>query len=187
LKWRWRTDAQEVTGVRNGILLAGSLLILTIVSVAIILADSIGQTKENSNKEGQGNLDKNLDDQDQGEVFTEIFYSPACDCCKDYIAYLKDRDLAVKEKETYLVDDVRADMGVPQSMASCHTIKIGGYFVEGHVPLVAIDKLIEERPDVDGIALPDMPEGSPGMDENKTEPFIIYSISNGEIDEFTRI
>jgi len=72
-------------------------------------------------------------------------------------------------------------------MQSCHTTEIGDYFVEGHVPIEAIDKLLAEKPDIDGITLPDMPAGSPGMPGVKREEFVIYSLKDGESSEFMRI
>jgi hypothetical protein len=82
---------------------------------------------------------------------------------------------------------IKDSFGIPQDMQSCHTVKIDGYFVEGHVPMEAIRKLLEERPPIDGIALPGMLQGSPGMSGAKTEPFVIYSITAGEVAEFMTI
>lgn len=72
-------------------------------------------------------------------------------------------------------------------MQSCHTTVIGGYYIEGHVPVEAIKRLLEEKPQIDGIALPGMPAGSPGMSGSKEGPFVIYSISGGQTSEFMRI
>ena len=68
--------------------------------------------------------------------------------------------------------------GVPEKLAGCHTMLIGGYVVEGHVPVGAINKLLTERPSIKGISLPGMPDGSPGMTGEKTEPLTIYEISD---------
>jgi hypothetical protein len=70
---------------------------------------------------------------------------------------------------------------------SCHTSIVEGYFVEGHVPLEAVGKLLNIRPAVDGIALPGMPAASPGMGGVKTEPFTIYSSVNGVASVFMRL
>ena len=64
-------------------------------------------------------------------------------------------------------------------MQSCHTTVIGKYFVEGHMPFEAINKLLSENPDISGIALPGMPSGSPGMPGPQAEPFMVYSIKDG--------
>ncbi len=57
----------------------------------------------------------------------------------------------------------RNDLGIPTEAASCHTAFVGGYAVEGHVPAEAIARLVAERPDAVGIAVPGMPSDSPGM------------------------
>lgn len=69
-------------------------------------------------------------------------------------------------------------------MQSCHTTLVSEYFVEGHVPVEAIWKLLEEQPPIDGIALPGMPSGSPGMGGDKEKPLVIYSILDGKAEEF---
>ena len=73
------------------------------------------------------------------------------------------------------------------NMADNRTVIIGDYFVEGHMPFEAIEKLLSEKPDVDGIALPDMPSGTPGMPGEKREEWIIYSLKDNQIFEFMRI
>ena len=79
-----------------------------------------------------------------------------------------------------------AQYGIPNDMASCHTVIIedAGYFVEGHVPIAAIDKLLEEKPEIDGIALPGMPAGSPGMSGELEAPLKIYAVTNGKAEVF---
>jgi len=83
--------------------------------------------------------------------------------------------------------DIKDDLGIPQDMRSCHTSMVEDYFLEGHVPVEAIRKLLEEQPAIDGIALPGMPSGSPGMSGEKTEPFTIYAIVDGKVSEFARL
>ncbi len=84
-------------------------------------------------------------------------------------------------------DEVKDDYGIPEDMRSCHTSIMGDYYVEGHVPVEAIWKLLQEQPEIDGIALPGMPDGSPGMSGKKEQPFIIYSIADGEVEEFVKL
>lgn len=116
-----------------------------------------------------------------------VYKSASCGCCGNYIPYLKAKGFDV---ETIVVKDVytiKAEYGVPDGMESCHTTIIEGYFIEGHVPLEAIDKLLTERPDIDGISLPNMPSGSPGMPGTKARDFLIFSITDGETSEFMRV
>ena len=84
-------------------------------------------------------------------------------------------------------ESIKIQHNIPKEMWSCHTTMIENYFVEGHVPMEAIEKLIEEQPDIDGIALPNMPSGSPGMPGKKNSVWIIYSVRDGNISEFMRI
>ena len=72
-------------------------------------------------------------------------------------------------------------------MQSCHTTILGKYFIEGHVPLEAINKLLKEQPDIDGIALPGMPIGTPGMPGEKEEPYVIYQLIDGKPSVFMTI
>ena len=86
------------------------------------------------------------------------------------------------------MSSVKANYEIPSQLESCHTAVIGDYFVEGHVPLEAVEKLLMEKPDVAGIAMPGMPSGSPGMPGTKRGDFIVYSVNNdGSYEEFMRI
>ena len=69
--------------------------------------------------------------------------------------------------------------GISPALEGCHTTVVGGYAVEGHVPLKVIERLLAEKPPIRGIALPGMPDGSPGMSGRKTEPFVIFEIGEG--------
>ncbi len=79
---------------------------------------------------------------------------------------------------------IRQKYQIPQDMISCHTAVIGDYFVEGHVPVKAIEEMLEEKPAINGIALPGMPPGSPGMSGEKTETFKIYALLDGAKSDF---
>jgi hypothetical protein len=116
-----------------------------------------------------------------------IYKSPTCGCCTGYSAYLEKQGFDVEVVNQENISSVKDDHNVPYSMQSCHTAIIGDYFVEGHVPIEAIDKLLSEKPDIDGIALPNMPAGSPGMPGAKSEEFVIYSLNDGDDQEFVRI
>ena len=82
------------------------------------------------------------------------------------------------------MSSIRKARQIPENMSSCHTAIIEDYFVEGHVPIVAIKKLLKEKLNIDGIALPGMPAGSPGMPGEKAEAFKIYALSDGVVSEF---
>ena len=107
-----------------------------------------------------------------------MYKNPQCGCCEEYAKYLRRNGFKVTVKETHNMSLISRQNGVPEKLAGCHTMLVGGYVVEGHVPVGAIDKLLKERPDIKGISLPGMPNGSPGMTGVKAEPFTIYEISN---------
>lgn len=69
---------------------------------------------------------------------------------------------------------------MPPEFEGCHTILLGGYVIEGHIPITPIRRLLRERPAIKGISLPGMPLGAPGMYGNKEGPFVIYEITEGE-------
>ena len=121
-------------------------------------------------------------------VAVTIFKSITCGCCDLYASYMGKKGFNVEVKQTDDLTPIKNRYNVPSPMESCHTTVIGEYFVEGHVPVEAIEKLLAEKPDVAGIGMPGMPSGSPGMPGAKQGQFIIYSINkDGTINEFMRI
>ena len=79
------------------------------------------------------------------------------------------------------LEPIKKKHSVPEAQAGCHTIEVGGYVVEGHVPAKIIDKLLAEKPPIKGISLPGMPEGSPGMGGTKTEPFKVLELGTEKV------
>ncbi len=115
-----------------------------------------------------------------------VYRSPTCGCCGNFVSYLKQKGFEV---ETKFVDAAeRAALGVPDALGSCHTTVVGGYVVEGHVPVEAIGKLLKDKPAVKGIGMPGMPSGSPGMPGPKTGAFEISGFqADGTISPFMRL
>lgn len=116
-----------------------------------------------------------------------MYKSPSCGCCVGNSAILANDGFDVKVVPTGDMEFVKSRFNIPREMQSCHTSVIGDYFVEGHVPQEAINKLLAEQPDIDGIALPGMPSGSPGMPGVKNQEWVIYSLKDGAYEEFMRI
>lgn len=106
-----------------------------------------------------------------------IFKNPQCGCCETYGEYLRSNGYEVKVVATHDLPLIQERQGVPAGLEGCHTTLIGGYFVDGHVPIETFDRLLAERPDINGITLPGMPAGSPGMGGPKTEPFTIHAVA----------
>lgn len=109
-----------------------------------------------------------------------LYKNPQCGCCEGYADYLRENGHTVKVKPTHELVAMSQEAGVPENFQGCHLSFIDGYFVSGHVPIDTVNKLLKERPDIRGITLPNMPMGSPGMSGDKTEPFTIYAIDEGE-------
>ena len=107
-----------------------------------------------------------------------LYKDPNCGCCGEYAKVLESEGFRVQIKETTALDALRRMAGVPDKLASCHTMTVGPYLVEGHVPVAAIRKLLAEKPEIRGIALPGMPQGSPGMTGVKEGPFVVYEIGS---------
>lgn len=113
----------------------------------------------------------------------KIHKSPYCSCCGKWGEYMEGEGY-----ETVVVNEedmtpIKERLGVPNKLLSCHSTEIEGYIVEGHVPNEAIQKLLQEKPDIKGIGMAGMPSGSPGMPGPKDE-FLIYEITHdGEVGE----
>ena len=114
-------------------------------------------------------------------VRVEVWKSPTCGCCKDWITHLEANGFQV------MVNDVgntaaRARLKVPMKLGSCHTARVGRYAIEGHVPAADIHRLLKVRPDAIGLAVPGMPVGSPGMDgpayDNRQDPYDVLLIAH---------
>ena len=92
-----------------------------------------------------------------------VYKSPSCGCCGAWVDIVRDAGFDVTVTDLDDLDPVKRQAGIPDALQSCHTAVIDGYIVEGHVPVPAIKKLLAERPEMRGIAVPGMPFGSPGM------------------------
>ncbi len=108
-----------------------------------------------------------------------VHKSPTCGCCEGWITYLRRNGYDVTVHDHDDMAPIKAQAKVPADMQSCHTALIGGYVVEGHVPIEAIDALLSEKPRATGIAAPGMPQGSPGMSGEK-EPNPIYLFDDSQ-------
>jgi len=113
-----------------------------------------------------------------------LYKSPNCGCCVKYVSYLKKQGFTVETIPTNDMSSIKTEHQIPRNMESCHTMVIGNYFIEGHVPLEAVNKLLVEKPDIDGISLPDMPAGTPGMPGIKQGKWQVYSLKDGQPSEY---
>jgi hypothetical protein len=105
-----------------------------------------------------------------------LYKTPGCECCSGYADYLRGHGFIVTVKETDKLAAISSKAGIPAELQGCHTSFLGGYVIDGHVPIEAVQKLLAERPAIKGLALAGMPTGSPGMPGPKQEPFVIQAI-----------
>ena len=116
-----------------------------------------------------------------------VYLTPTCGCCGKWVDHLAAAGFNVKRTVTPDIDAVPARQRVPQNLRSCHTAVIGRYLVEGHVPADVVRQLLKDRPDVEGIAVPGMPIGSPGMEGPNPQPYAIVAFGkDGSVYEFAR-
>ena len=116
-----------------------------------------------------------------------VFRSAYCECCEAWESHIAEAGFVVQDHVADDMDGIKEAMGVPADSASCHTARVAGYVVEGHVPAASIQRMLKERPEIKGLAAPGMPMGSPGMevDGMVADPFSVFSIANnGTMVEF---
>lgn len=110
----------------------------------------------------------------------EVYKSPTCSCCAKWVRHLEDAGFRVESINLADLDSLKTRKGVPSNLRSCHTATVDGYVVEGHVPAEDIKNLLSNRPKVLGLAVPEMPIGSPGMessDRSLHEDFDVIAFS----------
>lgn len=116
-----------------------------------------------------------------------VYKSPTCGCCAKWVDHVKEHGFTVVTHDTNDLTRVKAMAGVPARLSSCHTAIVDGYVIEGHVPADLIQKLLEERPEVVGLAVPGMPMGSPGMEGPYKEAYdVLLFRRDGTTDVYAR-
>jgi hypothetical protein len=115
------------------------------------------------------------------ELKKATMYKPLrCGCCDDYAKYLEKNGFEVEVKSLRSLSQIKRTSGVPQHLGGCHTLLVDGYVIDGLVPINTVNKLLTERPNIKGIALPGMPWGAPGMDSRpKDAPLVTYAFKEG--------
>ena len=113
--------------------------------------------------------------------------SPWCGCCAAWGDHMRDAGFSVRVTEMEDLAALKARYGVTAELASCHTALIGGYVVEGHVPAADVARLLKERPEATGLAVPGMPVGSPGMEMgSEQDPYEVVLFGSGTRETFAR-
>lgn len=107
-----------------------------------------------------------------------VYKSPTCGCCESWVGHMQGAGFPVEVRDMQDLSAIKAEVGVPAGLGSCHTARIGDYFVEGHVPADDVKRLLAEHPDARGLAVPGMPQGSPGMEQGRPdEPYDVLLVA----------
>lgn len=114
------------------------------------------------------------------------FRSPSCGCCEGWIEHMQAQGFQIEDNVVDDIEAVKREHHVPPDLASCHTAIANGYVIEGHIPAADVSRLLAEKPDVLGIAVPGMPIGSPGMESGDIQqPYAVYTFTeNGTPEVF---
>lgn len=108
-----------------------------------------------------------------------VYASPTCGCCTKWVDHLRENGFLVTIENLADVTPIKRQFGVPESLWSCHTAMVHAFAIEGHVPADLIQRLIRERPAVAGLAVPGMPNGSPGMEGPANDPYDVLAFTPG--------
>ncbi len=103
-----------------------------------------------------------------------VYKTATCSCCGKWVAHLRDAGLDIAVVNVDSTRSIQERVGVPRNLRACHTAVVGDYWVEGHVPADLVRRLMTEKPEgIQGIAVPGMPAGSPGMESPRP---MIYEV-----------
>ena len=118
----------------------------------------------------------------------QVYRDPNCGCCEEWAERAREAGFEVAVTDNNDMPAVKRQYGVPEELLSCHTTLVGGYVLEGHVPLHDVKRLLAERPAaIRGIAVAGMPRGSPGMEipDGSKDPFQVMAFDRaGKISVF---
>lgn len=108
-----------------------------------------------------------------------VYKSPTCGCCGKWIEHLQSNGFVVDAQNRNDLDSIKRELGIESRFQACHTARIGNYVVEGHVPAADIKRMLTEKPDIAGLAVPGMPMGSPGMEGARKDNYDVLAIKHG--------
>jgi hypothetical protein len=118
-----------------------------------------------------------------------VYKTPTCGCCAKWVDHMRANGFDAKVQDLQDTAPIRTKLGVPVQFASCHTAQVGRYVIEGHIPADSVHRLLKERPNVVGLAVPGMPMGSPGMEVpgGYSQPYAVLTFDrNGNTTIFER-
>ncbi len=126
-------------------------------------------------------VSRNLFAETAAPVPITVYKTPTCGCCKKWVQHLEANGFKVTVHDLDNLDEIKRTTGVPAALQSCHTGLLGKYVVEGHVPADVLQKLLNEKPNILGLAVPGMPGGSPGMEGPRKDRYDVIAFErNGK-------
>lgn len=116
---------------------------------------------------------------DTVEADVVVYKTPSCGCCAKWVDHVRDHGMTVRVVNVQSTRSAQSRFGVPRTLGSCHTAKVGDYWIEGHVPADLIERLMAEQPDdIRGLTVPGMPIGSPGMEGPNPEEYEVLAVAS---------
>lgn len=118
-----------------------------------------------------------------------VYKSPTCGCCTAWIEHMEENGFQVRVQDVHNLNPIKHEAGLTPGLASCHTAFVDGYVIEGHVPAGDVRRLLKERPQARGLAVPGMPVGSPGMEVagQPVQPYdVVLFHDGGRSETFSR-
>jgi hypothetical protein len=140
---------------------SGRIIALAVASIALALTTAAARTSPSGTAAKRPTI--------------TVYKDPGCGCCKKWIEHLVEHGYRVDAKDTPNMTEIKHTLGVPDALTACHTAVVNGYLIEGHVPASDIDRLLEQKPRVAGLAVPGMPAGSPGMEAAGTQRYQVLT------------
>lgn len=122
----------------------------------------------------------------QGAPKVEVYKNASCGCCGGWVEHMRQSGFNVVTHDVPDAAVERRKLGMPDSLGSCHSAKIGGYVIEGHVPAADIRRLLKEKPKAIGLTVPGMVPSSPGMEGPKTAYDTLLVARDGTTSVFAR-
>lgn len=114
------------------------------------------------------------------DMVVDVYKNPSCGCCSLWAEHMKKNGFQVRLHDVEDAGVIRRQSGIPAAAGSCHTAKVGGYAIEGHVPAADVKRLLKQRPQAVGLAVPGMPMGSPGMEQGfAKQPYEVLLVKKG--------
>ncbi len=158
------------------------LVVLSLLVLVVILAACSTPTTNQSSEASQAQQNP-IEEASEPPLPTKIvvYKSPTCGCCGEWTKHMEENGFDVEVKDVTDLASVKARFNVPDNLQSCHTALIGDYVIEGHVPAVEVQRLLQQRPDkVIGLAVPGMPSGAPGMNYGSpSQPYEVIAFEDG--------